>query len=81
MNFRPMAMTGEALVDNFQRLLPRIAHGQIADVPGRREPGTGSMDYASIFGAIERSGYAGWIGAEYRPVAGTTDGLGWMRGR
>jgi hydroxypyruvate isomerase len=77
-DFYHMAMTGEALVENFERLLPRIAHVQIADMPGRNEPGTGSMDYAGVFAAIERSGYAGWVGAEYRPVAGTSDGLGWM---
>ena len=79
-DFYHMAMTGEAPVENFSRLLPVIAHVQIADMPGRHEPGTGSVGYAEVFRAIERSGYAGWVGAEYRPVAGTREGLGWMRG-
>lgn len=74
-----MAMMGEALTENFERLLPSIGHVQFADAPGRHEPGTGAVDFAGVFAAIERLGYAGWVGAEYRPVAGTREGLGWMR--
>ena len=75
-----MAMTGADLVDDFNRLLPRIAHVQVADKPGRHEPGTGSIDYRAVFAAIEASRYDGWVGAEYRPAAGTSAGLGWMAG-
>lgn len=78
-DFYHRAMTGGALIDTLARLQPRIAHVQIADVPGRGEPGTGVIDYPAIFAALERLGYAGWVGAEYRPVAGTSAGLGWMR--
>lgn len=78
-DFYHMAMMGMALVESFERLLPVIGHVQIADSPGRGEPGTGGIDFAVVFGAVERSGYQGWVGAEYRPVAGTSAGLGWMR--
>jgi hydroxypyruvate isomerase len=59
--------------------LDRIAHIQIADNPGRNEPGTGEINFSYLFEHIDRIGYAGWIGAEYRPKAGTEAGLGWFR--
>lgn len=77
-DFYHMAMMGEALVDNFVRLAPLIGHVQIADCPGRHEPGTGSIDFDAVFSAL--SSYEGWVGAEYRPAGGTSAGLGWMRG-
>ena len=55
-DFYHMAMTGEALVENFERLLSVIGHVQVADMPGRHEPGTGQIDYAGVFAAVERSG-------------------------
>jgi hydroxypyruvate isomerase len=60
-----------------ERELPRIAHMQLADVPGRHEPGTGEMDYPSLLSLIDRLRYTGWIGCEYVPTAKTVDGLGW----
>ena len=51
---------------------------QIADNPGRNEPGTGEINYAFLFELLDRIGYAGWIGCEYKPAAGTEAGLGWM---
>lgn len=60
-------------------LLPRIAHVQIADNPGRHEPGTGEINYPYLFRHLDRIGYTGWVGAEYRPLAGTAEGLGWLR--
>jgi hydroxypyruvate isomerase len=60
-----------------ERGLPRIRHMQLADVPGRHEPGTGTIDFGSLLGNIDRAGYTGWIGCEYVPAAGTTAGLGW----
>ena len=56
----------------------RIKHVQIADNPGRHEPGTGEIDYASIIAHLDRLGYDGWIGAEYKPATTTLEGLGWM---
>jgi hydroxypyruvate isomerase len=59
--------------------LPLIAHMQLADTPGRNEPGTGEINYPFLFEAIDRLGYAGWIGCEYRPRAGTEEGLAWFK--
>jgi hydroxypyruvate isomerase len=56
-----------------------IAHIQLADNPGRNEPGTGEINFANVFPALEAAGYDGWIGCEYRPKAATFDGLGWMK--
>ena len=60
-----------------ERCLPRIGHMQLADVPGRHEPGTGDIDYGSLLTLIDGIGYPGWIGCEYIPKAGTTEGLAW----
>jgi hydroxypyruvate isomerase len=57
----------------------RIAHVQIADSPGRGEPGTGELNYPYIFEVLEELGYAGWVGLEYLPSTGDTEAsLGWM---
>ena len=52
---------------------------QLADTPGRHEPGTGEINYPFLFDFIERIGYGGWIGCEYRPAGNTIDGLGWAK--
>lgn len=78
-DFYHVQMTQRRVLQTFKRLLPMIGHVQIADVPGRHEPGTGEIDYEAIFAGIDRLGYDGWIGAEYRPVAGTSEGLAWMQ--
>lgn len=59
------------------RALPRIAHMQLADVPGRHEPGTGEIPYGELLTFIDDAGYTGWIGCEYVPKAGTVEGLQW----
>ena len=59
--------------------LGRIAHIQLADNPGRHEPGTGEINYPFLCAHLDRIGYAGWVGAEYKPKAGTVEGLGWLR--
>lgn len=58
--------------------LPRIAHIQLADNPGRHEPGTGEINYGYLFQAIDEMGYSGWLGCEYKPVGKTEDGLKWL---
>ncbi|GAP35185.1 2-oxo-tetronate isomerase [Piscinibacter sakaiensis] len=66
------------LAATIERLLPRIAHVQIADNPGRHEPGSGEIAYGYLFALLDRLGYAGHVGCEYRPAAGTEAGLGWF---
>ncbi|KXB30368.1 hydroxypyruvate isomerase [Dechloromonas denitrificans] len=57
--------------------LGRIGHIQIADNPGRHEPGTGEINYPFLFNLLDRLGYAGWVGCEYKPLTTTEAGLGW----
>jgi hydroxypyruvate isomerase len=69
---------------NIGRFLPRAGHVQMAGVPQRHEPDVGEVCYPPLFALIDRLGYAGWIGCEYRPArgavaGGTSGGLGWMR--
>lgn len=71
-------MEGE-LAATIERHLPRIAHIQLADNPGRGEPGTGEINYPFLFGHLDKIGYAGWIGCEYKPKTGTVEGLGWLK--
>jgi hydroxypyruvate isomerase len=58
--------------------IERIGHVQIADNPGRHEPGTGEINYPYLFDLLDRLAYDGWVGCEYRPLAGTEAGLGWL---
>lgn len=67
-----------------ERLFSRIGHVQIAGVPERHEPDTGEVNYPAVFRLLDRLGYAGWVGCEYRPArgaspGGTSAGLGWLR--
>lgn len=70
-------MEGDALA-TITRALPLIRHVQIADHPGRHEPGTGEIDYPAILKHLAALGYDGWVGAEYKPATTAADGLGWM---
>jgi hydroxypyruvate isomerase len=69
------------LATTLQKNVARIAHVQIADNPGRHEPGTGEINYDFLFDFLDRIGYPGWIGCEYKPTAATEAGLGWMTRR
>lgn len=75
--YHAQRMEGE-LANTIARHLPRIAHIQLADNPGRHEPGSGEINYPWLFRHIDGLGYAGWIGCEYKPAAGTREGLGWI---
>ncbi|MNR19837.1 Hydroxypyruvate isomerase [compost metagenome] len=55
-----------------------INHVQLADNPGRHEPGTGEINYRFLFAHLDRIGYQGWIGCEYKPATTTAAGLGWL---
>jgi hydroxypyruvate isomerase len=68
-----------ALAETMERLLPRIGHIQIADTPGRHEPGTGEINFNFLLRHLDRIGYRGYVGCEYRPRAGTREGLAWMK--
>ena len=71
-------MEGE-LAKTIENILISIAHIQVADNPGRHEPGTGEINFPFLFAHLERIGYAGWIGCEYKPRTTTEAGLGWMK--
>lgn len=71
-------MEGE-LAATMQKHLARIGHIQLADNPGRNEPGTGEINYAFLFAHLERIGYQGYIGCEYKPATTTEAGLGWRQ--
>lgn len=70
-------MEGE-LIATIGGLGDKIGHIQLADNPGRHEPGSGEINFANVFKAIDDSGYDGWVGCEYIPAAGTEAGLGWL---
>ena len=76
--YHTQVMQGD-LIPTYARLKDRIAHIQIADNPGRNEPGTGEINYAFVLPELDRLGYDGFVGCEYKPKAGTTAGLGWMK--
>jgi hydroxypyruvate isomerase len=75
--YHMQVMEGD-LAHTLERHLPQIAHIQIADNPGRHEPGTGEIDYRFLFAHIDRLGYPGWIGCEYKPATTTEAGLSWL---
>jgi hydroxypyruvate isomerase len=75
--YHAQRMEGE-LAGTVQQYLPLIAHVQLADNPGRHEPGTGEIHYPFLFAHLDRIGYKGWIGCEYKPAASTEAGLGWL---
>ncbi|PPF45448.1 hydroxypyruvate isomerase [Pseudoclavibacter sp. AY1F1] len=68
------------VIERFERLAPLVRHVQIADNPGRGEPGTGEIAYERVLARIAASGYSGWIGCEYGPVGDTGEGLKWIEG-
>jgi hydroxypyruvate isomerase len=74
--FHMQIMEGD-LARTIERLLPRIGHMQIADVPDRHEPGTGEVNFPWLLERIDRLGYTGWIGCEYNPKHDTLAGLAW----
>ena len=67
------------LTMRMRRDIAGIGHMQIAGVPARHEPDLGEVNYPYLFGVMDELGYDGWVGCEYRPKAGTSDGLGWLK--
>lgn len=76
--YHAQRMEGE-LAATMQKYLPRIGHIQLADNPGRNEPGTGEINYTFLFAHLDRIGYEGWIGCEYKPASTTEAGLDWRQ--
>lgn len=74
-----MARMDQDLAASVHQLRGHIGHVQFADAPGRGEPGSGTLDFEPALVALQEQGFAGWLGAEYRPVGATTAGLGWLR--
>jgi hydroxypyruvate isomerase len=70
---------GSDVVADIARHAAAVGHVQVADSPGRGEPGSGTIDYPAFFRTLDASGYTGWVGCEYRPTAPTTETLGWLR--
>jgi hydroxypyruvate isomerase len=76
--YHAQRMEGE-LAATLQRHLPRIGHIQIADNPGRGEPGSGEINYAFLFRHLDALGWKGHVGCEYKPRTTTAEGLGWIK--
>ena len=67
------------LAMKLRQYIAGIGHIQVAGVPERHEPDLGEINYPYLFGLMDELGYAGWVGCEYRPKAGTSAGLNWLR--
>jgi 2-dehydrotetronate isomerase len=78
-DFYHVQIVGGDLIRRFEKYFPLVGHVQIAAVPSRREPDEGEVNYKEVFAELDRLGYSGWIGCEYRPRGRTEDGLGWAR--
>jgi hydroxypyruvate isomerase len=76
--YHTQIMQGD-IVKNFEAHRERIGHVQIADNPGRHEPGTGELNFPFILAAFDDLGYRGWVGCEYAPSTGTDASLVWAR--
>lgn len=76
--YHAQRMEGE-LAGTLARHLPRIAHIQLADNPGRHEPGSGEINFPWLLGHLDELGYTGWVGCEYKPATTTVEGLGWLK--
>lgn len=74
--YHMQVMEGD-IAPTLRKHLARIAHVQLADNPGRNEPGTGEINYPFLFRHLDEIGYGGWIGCEYKPKTTTVEGLGW----
>lgn len=76
-----VGVTGGAddVVPRLEEFIDYVDHVQIAAVDSRAEPDEGDLDYKTVFSALDRLGYEGWIGCEYRPRGETDDGLSWAK--
>jgi hydroxypyruvate isomerase len=77
--YHAQVMEGD-LARTIERHLPKIGHIQLADNPGRHEPGSGEVNFPFLLGHLQRLGYSGWVGCEYRPSGDSEDSFAWMEG-
>lgn len=77
-DFYHLSRMGEEPIELIDRLSARFGHVQIADTPGRGQPGTGTIPYADVLARLEKSGYAGHVGLEYKPVGPSAESFGWI---
>lgn len=73
-----LSVNGDDVAAAVAAYADRVGHVQVADAPGRNEPGTGGLDIDTPLTALEQAGYSGWVGLEYKPADGTDAGLGWL---
>jgi 2-dehydrotetronate isomerase len=78
-DFYHLQIVGGDLITRLEKFLPYVGHLQCAAVPVRHEPDGGEINYPFVFTEVDRLGYQGWIGCEYRPRGNTEAGLGWGR--
>ena len=78
-DFYHVQIVGGDIIHRLRKYMPVIGHLQCAAVPSRHEPDEGEVNYPAVFEEVDRLGYLGWIGAEYRPRGRTEDGLGWAK--
>jgi hydroxypyruvate isomerase len=78
-DFYHAQIVGGDLITRLEKYLPVVGHLQCAAVPSRHEPDEGEINYKAVFEAVDKLGYKGWIGCEYRPRARTEEGLGWAK--
>jgi hydroxypyruvate isomerase len=78
-DFYHAQIVGGDLLRRFEKHLPLVGHVQVAAIPTRHEPDEGEVNYPAIFAELDKLGYEGWVGAEYRPRGRTEDGLAWAR--
>lgn len=76
--YHAQIMEGDLSV-KLKQYVADVGHVQIAGVPDRHEPDEGELNYPHLFALMDALGYDGWVGCEYRPRAGTSEGLGWLR--
>lgn len=78
-DFFHMQLLEGNLAATVERLLPRIGHVQLADAPGRNQPGSGEINFEFLLAHLDRIGYAGWVGCEYNPLGDTVQSLKWAQ--
>jgi hydroxypyruvate isomerase len=76
-----LSVNGDDPVEVIRRHAGRIGHVQVADAPGRHQPGTGTVDVEGCLTALEDVGWSGWVGLEYAPLGPSADSFGWLQGR